>query len=616
MKCLMATTLLIAALLTACSGGGQPPGDDTDHEVASITVSPETASIEVGQNQTFMAVAKDLRGSPLSNVSFDWHSSDPAVATVANGAATGLAKGTTAITASSNGITSNAATLTVTPGGSGGEPPVITSFTATPPTITTGESSTLSWIVSGATSLSISPDVGTVTGSSVAVQPSVTTEYTLTATNAAGQDSATATVTVSGTEPPPGKGTIAYVSADSWDEIRLIRADGSGDRLLWSHGIDDPGDLADPRGIYNISSLAWRPDGSELAFASTHEMGCSLNTSDIFAVGANGSGYRRITQAPACPELAAYPKGTVRIPLENPYGSQFETIIYFQGAPEAQEVSIPPNGSGIVTFENVADLGNGVMQRAILLNPGIGGDDREFGEETAVDVQQGETVQTPQLTLDYPNISQRLMVSPTWRDDGNALVYAFLYNGPYRIEPQPAPLQQGELLATLYAADHVSYGPAPEYSNQLLYVGEEGLDSGIYLTSEGNAAAGELLVSIDPIYEQVLGLAWLPDGSGFVYSLKAPTPESEFITKANIYLYSFGTEFSKGQKPPLTDFGPNEYAGRLSVSPDAQQLVFERASVWSFLTGELVEPELWVMNRDGSDMRLLVENGRAPAWRR
>ena len=520
--------LLLTLLLSACSGGGQPPGNGTGREVGSIAITPENASIGVNQSRTFTAVVRDTNNDPLNNVSLNWNSSNPTVATVTNGVATGLNQGTTEITASAASVTSNAATLSVTSSGNG---------------------------------------------------------------DGAGD-------------------SIAYVSADSWDEIRLIKDDGTGDRLLWSHGMDDPGDLADPRGIYNVSSLAWRPDSSELAFASTHEMWCSLNTSDIFAIGASGGGYRRVTQAPACPALDDYPKGTVRIPLENPYGSQFETIIYFQGAPAAQEVSLPPNGSGVITFENVADLGNGVMQRAILINPGIGGQDREFGEEAVVDVQSGQTVQTPQLTLDYPNISRRLMMSPTWRHDGTKLGYVFLDNGLYSIDPQPAPLQQGELLATLYTADQVAYGPTPERSDQLLYVGEEGLESGIYLTSEGSAAAGELLVSKDYIYEDVLGLAWLPDGSGFVYSLKGPTPESEFITKANIYLYSFATE----QVTPLTDFSSSEYAGRLSVSPDGQQLVFERATLWSALTGELVEPELWVMNRDGSEMRLLVENGRAPAW--
>jgi sugar lactone lactonase YvrE len=69
------------------------------------------------------------------------------------------------------------------------------SFKAAASTITVGGSTTLSWSVSGATSLSIDNGVGTVTGSSVAVTPSATTTYTLTAANAAGT-SVTAQVTV------------------------------------------------------------------------------------------------------------------------------------------------------------------------------------------------------------------------------------------------------------------------------------------------------------------------------------------------------------------------------------------------------------------------------------
>ncbi len=64
--------------------------------------------------------------------------------------------------------------------------PVFTSFTATPPTIVRGGSSTLAWVVTGATTLSIDQGVGTVTGTSVVVTPAATTTYTMTATNAAG----------------------------------------------------------------------------------------------------------------------------------------------------------------------------------------------------------------------------------------------------------------------------------------------------------------------------------------------------------------------------------------------------------------------------------------------
>ncbi len=76
--------------------------------------------------------------------------------------------------------------------------PVITSFTATPSSITSGGSSTLAWSVSGATSLSLDQGVGPVTGTSIPVSPSATTTYTLTATNAAGSSTAAVTVTVTG----------------------------------------------------------------------------------------------------------------------------------------------------------------------------------------------------------------------------------------------------------------------------------------------------------------------------------------------------------------------------------------------------------------------------------
>ncbi|MBS1108833.1 MAG: Bacterial Ig-like domain (group 2), partial [Anaeromyxobacteraceae bacterium] len=63
------------------------------------------------------------------------------------------------------------ATVSVT----AGPVPVIESFTAAPASIVTGSSSTLSWTVSGATSLSIDQGVGAVTGTSTSVSPTATT---------------------------------------------------------------------------------------------------------------------------------------------------------------------------------------------------------------------------------------------------------------------------------------------------------------------------------------------------------------------------------------------------------------------------------------------------------
>ena len=89
--------------------------------------------------------------------------------------------------------------------------PVITSFTANPGSIQSGQSSTLSWSVTGATTLSISPGVGTVTGTSTTVSPIGTTMYTLTALNAGGSVTMQTTVTVTST--PPVSVTISPTTA-------------------------------------------------------------------------------------------------------------------------------------------------------------------------------------------------------------------------------------------------------------------------------------------------------------------------------------------------------------------------------------------------------------------
>jgi hypothetical protein len=77
------------------------------------------------------------------------------------------------------------------------DPPIVLNFSASPSTINQGESSTLTWSVSDADTVTITPVVGTVASSdSTPVSPVVTTVYTLTATNSTGSVTATVTVNV------------------------------------------------------------------------------------------------------------------------------------------------------------------------------------------------------------------------------------------------------------------------------------------------------------------------------------------------------------------------------------------------------------------------------------
>jgi len=75
-------------------------------------------------------------------------------------------------------------------------PPSIDTFASTYPVLHRGESVELTWSVTGDTTVSISPGIGTVTGGKTTVTPSETTTYILTATNRGGTVTSEITVTV------------------------------------------------------------------------------------------------------------------------------------------------------------------------------------------------------------------------------------------------------------------------------------------------------------------------------------------------------------------------------------------------------------------------------------
>jgi hypothetical protein len=82
--------------------------------------------------------------------------------------------------------------------------PAIESFVASPVLIQIGQSSTLSWVTSNASALSIDNGIGSVVGkTSVVVSPTQTTTYILTAANAAGMSVTQAVIVVDEIVPPP-----------------------------------------------------------------------------------------------------------------------------------------------------------------------------------------------------------------------------------------------------------------------------------------------------------------------------------------------------------------------------------------------------------------------------
>ncbi len=122
----------VTAMTDGISGTATLTVMEPPPEVATVTVTPSMAEIEEGQTQQFIAVAAEADGMLIANVTISWSSSDENVATVnTTGLATGVGPGEATITATSDGVSGDAA-LTVTEPPPP-PPPVVASVSVSPP---------------------------------------------------------------------------------------------------------------------------------------------------------------------------------------------------------------------------------------------------------------------------------------------------------------------------------------------------------------------------------------------------------------------------------------------------------------------------------------------------
>lgn len=126
------------ALITATSEGksGSVTITVSTTAVASVTVAPTSATVDVGGTATLTGAAFDGGGAPLPGRVFSWTSSNTTVATVTSlGVVHGLAPGTATITGTSEGKSASAtATVVLAP---------VATVTITPATGTVGLGETL-----------------------------------------------------------------------------------------------------------------------------------------------------------------------------------------------------------------------------------------------------------------------------------------------------------------------------------------------------------------------------------------------------------------------------------------------------------------------------------------
>jgi alpha-tubulin suppressor-like RCC1 family protein len=109
------TTWLFPLLLAACGGGsGSAPPSDPAATVAAIEVGPAEVSLYWGYTAQLTSRASAINGNAVAGRTVAWSSSDTTVATVdGSGLVTLRTPGSARITASADGVTSNASVVTV-----------------------------------------------------------------------------------------------------------------------------------------------------------------------------------------------------------------------------------------------------------------------------------------------------------------------------------------------------------------------------------------------------------------------------------------------------------------------------------------------------------------------
>ncbi len=210
--------VLVCVIVVACERHVEQstPGA----RVATVEVTPPTATVPVGQTVQLTATPQDSTDAPLPDRPVAWTSDNPAVASVdVNGVATGNTPGSATITATSEGKSGVShitvtqipsvpvATVTVSPPTATVEVDQTVQLTATPKDANGGPLTgrTVTWS-SGATAVATVNGSGLVTGKASGAA-------TITATSEGQRGTAEVTVTAR----PPGRGEVLVGAGDIAD---------------------------------------------------------------------------------------------------------------------------------------------------------------------------------------------------------------------------------------------------------------------------------------------------------------------------------------------------------------------------------------------------------------
>jgi hypothetical protein len=297
MKKLVPLLVLVPLLIVGCTGGPITiTGPSQLPAINSFNASPD--SISAGESSS---LSWTVTGATTVSI-------DQGIGNVALAGTRGVAPAATTIytlTASSAAGSVTATTQVIVaapspaPSPAPAVLPVVNYFTASPPSVSYGNSTTLSWNVSNATSVTIDNGVGAVGSSgSTIVLPSASTNFTLTASNAAGSTIATAPVLVSGVSPgPSGLPVINYFTASP-----PVISSGGSTTLSWD--VSNATSVTIDNGIGFVPSsgtiLVTMSSSTNFTLTASNPNGQVYLTAGVIVTGGGGTSvaYDFVEQAP------------------------------------------------------------------------------------------------------------------------------------------------------------------------------------------------------------------------------------------------------------------------------------------------------------------------------
>ncbi len=416
------------------------------------------------------------------------------------------------------------------------------------------------------------------------------------------------------------KSVIAYVSSSTNNqEIHLINPDSTQDRTLWTI----PWEV---HSSSRIGTLSWHPDGTELAFDSGHNWQRSMYIRDLYAILTDGTGFRKVTRPPGAEGSNSFPTGTVKFRVRA--SEQGDVQTYIEGAKEPFEYFAKLSEDYRIT-QTVADWGEGIRQYIRLWDIDTLDKPCWFSEEGWVDVVPGGEVDLGDVPFTVDQPCPRLY-GPSWSQDGNRILYlgrnfydfSFPNTDIFQVRSHGSPGNNTSRVrrsnTTSIASNQVFravFAPIAARKNEILYLHHHEINDFIYHLATDNEAPPNYINrgSCPAITCSILDIAWLSDGTGFIFS------QREMVRSGRngvLYRYTFADKTFRSFARLA-----GENIGKFAISPDGQSIVFERIKG----QGYHINPDgrgpavqcpcaLWIMNSDGSGMRQLVADGRAPAW--